>query len=94
MVFCSVNFTLLISDYQFFTPPLKRKADGISESHVLPFAGKNVVAFFSGCWCHLFVCSFYLLFSVAFLIPHTNQKIKVRNLETVVICPDIELTYF
>jgi hypothetical protein len=39
MVFRSVIFTLLISDYQFFTPPLKRKADGVCESHVLPFAG-------------------------------------------------------
>lgn len=30
-----------MNDYQFFTPPLKRKADGVCESHVLPFAGKR-----------------------------------------------------
>lgn len=44
IVFSSVNFTLFISDQQFFTPPLKRKSDGICESHVLPLVG---IYFFS-----------------------------------------------
>jgi len=75
MVFCSVNFTLLISDYQFFTPPLKRKADGISKSHVLPFAGKNVVvAFFSRCWCPFFRLLF--LFVVFSCIPDPTYESK------------------